>query len=187
MSVLSDTGSGQTAQFHPHNNIFNIWSTSWMEPTSVITASHYKSSPHLFLTPAPGSVRYLKSVLMYLLPRMERSKMPRLGLRSQDAVTTTSDIWNAECGQRQETGIWEEWFYTLAQSYDAKSHHYSNHWQWQVGPSQNSSVWCLWSMFLILKDLIGITSTYFYSSTGYRVNSKSESSEIMYVLCSQCL
>ena len=56
---------------------------------------------HLFLRPAPGSVRYLKSVLMYLLPRMERSKMPRLGLRSQDAVTTTSDIWNAKCGQHQ--------------------------------------------------------------------------------------
>ena len=27
--------------------------------------------------------------------------MPRLGLRSQDAVTTTSDIWNAKCGQHQ--------------------------------------------------------------------------------------
>ena len=49
---------------------------------------------HLFLRPAPGSVRYLKSVLMYLLPRMERSRRPRLGLRSQDAVTTTSDICN---------------------------------------------------------------------------------------------
>ena len=48
---------------------------------------------HLFLSPAPGSVWYLKSLLIYLLPRMERSRS-RIARESVTKHTTIIDIFN---------------------------------------------------------------------------------------------